>query len=133
MSDSSAAMSSAVRGGAWMVNGMRCSRAIVTMQTLRTAEAVRPTSSQKRVKSRLMLSFTEIVMFAMGKVPFLLCIWCVLYGNRSNAASVDGCLTDEPKKQVKRTRIIIIANGGTEFLQDIVALGTSRVFTHLVN
>ena len=86
MSDSSAAMSSAVWSGAWMVKGMRRSREIVTMQTLRTAEAVSPTSSQNRVKSRLMLSFTEIVMFAIVKAPSLLCDLRVLYRNRSVAA-----------------------------------------------
>ena len=43
MSDSSSTISRVGCVGAWMAKGMRRSRAIVTMQTFRSAEAVRPT------------------------------------------------------------------------------------------
>ena len=58
------------RRGPSMMKGMRFSRTMVLMQTVRTAEAERPTPSQKRVKRFLVLSSMERVRLAMG-VPWV--------------------------------------------------------------
>ena len=92
MSRESARRSSRLgRRGARIEKGMRRSRAIVTMQTFRTDEAVRPTSLQKPEKSFLRSSSTEIVMFAIVFIPLLSFKTSVVYHNRTrNAMWRDG-------------------------------------------
>ena len=59
------------RGEPSMMKGMRFSRTMVLMQTVRTEEAERPTSAQKRLKRFLVRSSREMVRLDMGRVPFL--------------------------------------------------------------
>lgn len=86
MSDSSSAISSRREMGAAMVNGTRRSRAVVTMNTLMSDDAERPTSLQKDEKSRLTLSSTEIVMLAMVNLPHFACEQCVVYNKYADIA-----------------------------------------------
>lgn len=93
MSDSNSAISLRREMGAAMVNGTRRSRAVVTMNTLMSDDAERPTSLQKDEKSRLTLSSTEIVMLAMVNLPYFACEQCVVYNKYADIAMP--CLTKE--------------------------------------
>ena len=86
MSDSNSAISLRREMGAAMVNGTRRSRAVVTMNTLMSDDAERPTSLQKDEKSRLTLSSTEIVMLAMVNLPHFACEQCVVYNKYADIA-----------------------------------------------